>query len=280
MKIIYLLFIFLVLYILFNSKRSTSKKSTNKTNSDSNNKMVPFKPIIDYYVINLERRKDRRHVIQQRLDKFNIHRAKFVKAIDGHIQDLKPIFDNKLILNKYHNYIRREFRKGEVGCYISHYNVWEMFKNSNADYGIVFEDDIVILDDFNTKLPQILEQSLKIDWDILYIGRNCIKHYQEKCAGEVAITDDIGIPKELGYGAFAYVINKKGVKKIMKHAFPAKDPTDDYFVRLNKEGLIKAYVSKKDIVTYNTIGISDTWYENTHLVSSENPFVENPPIYT
>lgn len=95
------------------------------------NKLDNFGPI---YIINLEKKKDRKRYMQQQLTKFNIKNFKFFKAIDGNKVDF-----TKLIYHK----DQIPLSNGELGCTISHLKALEHWlKNSNSEYVIVCEDDL------------------------------------------------------------------------------------------------------------------------------------------
>ncbi|ENM3814249.1 glycosyltransferase family 25 protein [Vibrio cincinnatiensis] len=93
------------------------------------------------YVINLERSIERRNLISEQLKNLELDFYIF-KAIDGKGELPHPLF------NKY-NEIRSISRRGKVmnlgqlGCYASHYLLWELCINSNENM-IIIEDDAII----------------------------------------------------------------------------------------------------------------------------------------
>ena len=47
------------------------------------------------------------------------------------------------------------YRKGVIGCALSHYNLWKMLLNDfNNNYYCIFEDDIIFIDNFKEKLER------------------------------------------------------------------------------------------------------------------------------
>lgn len=78
------------------------------------------------YVINLERRDDRRQRIQSTLDDMGLE-YKIVKAIDG--KEIDDIYIKslgiKVIPNYRDPYNDRPINYGEIGCFLSHYFIWK-----------------------------------------------------------------------------------------------------------------------------------------------------------
>lgn len=65
----------------------------------------------------------------------------------------------------------RTVTRGEVGCFLSHYRIWEEMKV--GDIYLVLEDDVRFGTNFVTDLKQVLEEAktIKNGWDLIYVGR-------------------------------------------------------------------------------------------------------------
>ena len=76
-------------------------------------------------------------------------------------------------------YMGRALNGGELGCYFSHLNCARRFLASNAEYGIVLEDDMQLAEDMPQVITQILEwlQQNHTDWHLLHIAANKRKIY-------------------------------------------------------------------------------------------------------
>ena len=83
----------------------------------------------EIYIINLERRKDRRERIEATLNDIGLS-YKTIKAVDG--KNLTKNMINKMgieILRDYKDpYTGRPVTIGEIGCFLSHYNIWKEVK--------------------------------------------------------------------------------------------------------------------------------------------------------
>lgn len=160
------------------------------------------------YVINLERRPDRRASMQTQLERKAFRDVEFVRAVDG--QTLEPTDDLRRMFanNNFHS------RSSAIACALSHLNVWRSFLASSAESAaIVFEDD-ARLEPHCT--PENIERltSVLTSSDVILLG------YHTKCRYD-GPTD----PSRPGFapmiwgkylgGTFAYVISRKGAEKML-----------------------------------------------------------------
>jgi collagen beta-1,O-galactosyltransferase len=80
----------------------------------------------EIYIVNLERRKDRRDVITASLDSIDVS-YKLTKAVDGRVIDADYIKNLGIsVLPDYKDpYNDRTMNYGEIGCFLSHYFIWK-----------------------------------------------------------------------------------------------------------------------------------------------------------
>lgn len=178
------------------------------------------------FVINLKRRQDR-------LKKFFENNPSLV---DTHI--FEAIDGKNLTLDKLHsmdmdtdrNYIyqfrNRKMTKGEIGCFLSHYKVWQICVDLNEPI-IVLEDDAVLInaEKLNeSKIKNILKQ-----YGYLNMGRK--ENYPELIQ---IINDEL----EISYYAFdmhAYAITPKAARILINsHIEKNIVPVDEYLPRMSK----------------------------------------------
>lgn len=113
---------------------------------------------IKFYVINLDRSRDRFAHISWQMKSLNIEFTR-ITAIDG-----MNLSDEEVRAYPYRYY--RPLTKGELGCSLSHYKCWQRIQQDQVDYGVIFEDD-VILDEHLLEFLQKLRQETEPNWDIL-----------------------------------------------------------------------------------------------------------------
>jgi len=228
--------------------------------------------IIDkIYMINLKRKK---HIAENSLNKLinltnenNIFsNIEIYEAIDGQLLD-KDDINNKLTLKaKYtlknpssYDDIRSV---GEIGCYLSHTNIWKNIVDNNINNCIIFEDDVI--PDVNyEKITNSLE-NIPEDYDIAYLGWWSRKNMINNNKNSNWFYTDFYTEKSNVLGLYAYVISNKGAKKLLSKAFPIDVQLDTYvslYNNMSKE--FKRYLSKMQLFKADKTILGD---ENTHTV--------------
>ena len=100
-------------------------------------------------VLNLERRKDRKESFNRdNIDKLGDY--EFLKAIDGRDITLPSLYNQGIIplqgwRDPFHN---KKIRKGEIGCFLSHFNAWQRCIKEDEPI-MVLEDDAIINENFD-----------------------------------------------------------------------------------------------------------------------------------
>lgn len=122
MRLIFILVLILccIVLLFFQRNKRPERFDDNEMNT------VPI------YVINLERRQDRRKKMDERLGSHP--NVVFMKAVDANepgAQLIKVGSD-------------RKFKRGEVACYTSHVNAWKEILGKRHHVAIVLEDDAVL----------------------------------------------------------------------------------------------------------------------------------------
>lgn len=94
------------------------------------------KNYIDVKVISLKSQDDRRRKIDEVFRKHNV-KYSFINAIDGRLLLAADYY--KFSKNSY----RRALSPGELGCSLSHQLAYHELVNSNFDYSLILEDDVI-----------------------------------------------------------------------------------------------------------------------------------------
>lgn len=131
---------------------------------------------IQTYLINLDGSDARLASASAQLIAENIDFER-VPAFDGRGRDLAsfPDFDPEAGAR----YMGRPMRGGEVGCYLSHLDCLRRFLAGDADYVLIFEDDLELAPDFHATLHKILDwlEARPQDWDLINLGGERKKIY-------------------------------------------------------------------------------------------------------
>lgn len=168
------------------------------------------------FVINLENAKEKRKKIQKNLNNFNISYELF-PAINGHTTS-----HNKICKYWYDPNNHRYLTKGELGCALSHYNIWKKIADENISRAIILEDDVTIVDkDFLKKVENIP----LTDYDFMYLGRKKISNNPEQIYNN---NTELVIP-QFSYWLCAYCITNNGAKYLANSLFLNNLlPVDEY----------------------------------------------------
>ena len=171
--------------------------------------------------------------------------------------------------------------KGGVGCYYSHVAVWKDFlEKSNSNVGLVFEDDAIVDTYTIAGIKNFINSSAVIQnsemWDFCVLGP-----YNGAKKHEPLYPDDTSCIRLMEFqGLTGYLINKKGIKKIMPMAFPVQGHID-WFLSICAQlqyidlccpnnSLVRVRLSRTDIHKTNKCEICDV----------ENDFTKDNELVT
>lgn len=119
-------------------------------------------PQMMVYLINLDRRTDRLGGVTRQLDDLNMSYVRF-SAIDG--------LDPNAALTKFDRYLytlnqKKAPVRGEEACAASHREVWRRFLNSEHQYALILEDDVIL----DVRLPAVLKRLAALDLDFINLS--------------------------------------------------------------------------------------------------------------
>tara|TARA_B100001559_G_scaffold306084_1_gene296980 strand:- start:2634 stop:3338 length:705 start_codon:yes stop_codon:yes gene_type:complete len=66
---------------------------------------------------------------------------------------------------------------GEISCYFKHLQSLKNLYESEKPYGLILEDDILMLKPFKHKINKILKKFGQTDWDIIFLGLGAGKDF-------------------------------------------------------------------------------------------------------
>ena len=234
------------------------------------------------YIINLLRRQDKHAHMVQELQKFKENNPtydlspSFFPAIDGEKLDNESYSFSTASWSDPNS--GKSITKGEIGCALSHYNIWLDIVNNYSDNSLflILEDDVIFLDNFVQNFTSAIN-SIKIPFDLIYLHRKPLNLSAEK-----SISDSVNICAK-SYWTCAYAITLSCAKKLVNSSFLSNIiPVDEflpimYNCKVNQfEKLfesnekITALAIKSPLLklTSNAFSDSETFHSNSHF----NPF--------
>lgn len=234
------------------------------------------------YLINLVRRPLRRERMHSAFKILGIE-AKTMDAVDG--KQLNSTYLRKLDIEMMEGYADpyhdRPLTMGEIGCFLSHYFIWEDVVKNGYKQAIVFEDDVRYRPYFKTKLTRLMDEVARTvkDWDLIYLGRKRL-HKEEKLVDGASYL----VWPTYSYWTLSYIISQKGAQKLINQKPLRKMiPVDEYLpIMFNQHPREEwmANFSPRDLVTLSAepLLVEPTHYtgEPNYISDTEDSFIIRP----
>ncbi|KAF7669797.1 hypothetical protein LDENG_00124470 [Lucifuga dentata] len=168
------------------------------------------------FLINLKRRSDRRERIMSTLAVLGID-ITLTEAVDGKTLNSSQLHAMGIdMLPGYKDpYSGRVLTKGEIGCFLSHYNIWKQVVEKGLQQVLVLEDDVRFEPRFCSRLVAIMDnmQRERLEWDLIYVGRKRLQvkepEYWVKGVRNLVHPD-------YSYWTLGYVLSLHGAKKLLQ----------------------------------------------------------------
>ena len=212
-----------------------------------------FPPI---FVISLARAKERREKMRAQLDKLGVH-YEVVDAVDG--ATLNPAdYEHRLRRDKFRRRHEYEILDGEIGCYLSHYRLWERMVAEEIPRALVLEDDAELSEDFSPVIADVL--TLNCSWDVVHLAVRRPELVDVACRGLAGRDYVFGRYKRRLLCAHAYLIGLAGARKLLDICREISEPIDDAWGHWWQTGLMFYCVSPelaKQVGAESTIGYNN-----------------------
>lgn len=188
--------------------------------------------IIDYFdkicYINLDEDITKKEYFEKEIKKSIVsNKCERYTAVIGKYLDIRLIPDSIITKNAKNDILLKKQKTygvsltyGSLACALSHYFLYNDCQTSSAPY-LIFEDDVILDQDFDNYLYRIVLEASRIDYDILYLGYNEIPGFHKEY-----ISDYLSKPTGLITGMYAYVITPKGAEKLLRTIFPLNKQID------------------------------------------------------
>ncbi len=119
--------------------------------------------------------------------------------------------------------------RGEIGCYLSHYKLMQYIVEKGYERTVIFEDDVIPSPQLASVLKKI--QQLPASYRIIQLGgnhpsiRNDINHTMQHTmamAKECLVLENtkLYLLFNPSFGAFAYVIHREAIQKLLPQMMP------------------------------------------------------------
>ena len=232
------------------------------------------------FVINLKSSIDRKKHMKKVLSELPIT-FELIEAVDAKNLTNKEITqyynDEKCRKN-----IGNSIAKTEIAVAFSQIKVWRNIQQQNLESAFIMEDDIIVKD--KIAFLEILKKQKEFpkDWELILFahgssrvfgkGNESSFFYRKKIFNHYEIIRFT----EKAWGALGYLINKKGVKKLLQAAFPIQGPIDDYYTGNDK--IINLYGIEPIIIEEHPVFGQKSNIEKTRFSHRKNKKVSKKDL--
>ena len=213
----------------------------------------------DCYVINMAKNRGRMMSFDKEYNRSDLASNPYIRyeAVNGMAlgDQIKDLVSSKTWLGL--NFLEKSKKRvgddqltpGMIGCYLSHYGVWQNVLDSGKPYAVVFEDDARIYPTVYKRVIQYIVEDQNVfpaDWDIILLG-----HWCKKCQH---VSKYYSVPKYF-WGLHGYMISQKGCATMMKYREPEITvQIDHYMSLLSQKDVLKIYAIHPSFVVTNNFG--------------------------
>lgn len=169
------------------------------------------------FIINLIEDIAKKHDMLSQLQQLDIKNYDFIQAVNGKALTVKEVHE------KVYDYPKCQLTSGEIGCALSHYQIYKKMVDENISHAIVLEDDILLPKGFN-KLIKSLKKTMDTERaKILTLGK-VEKFFRLNDHDVGVLANEYSVISS--YGTYAYCINLAAAKNLVKHLLPIKYEAD------------------------------------------------------
>ena len=133
------------------------------------------------YVVHYTKLKERKEFLDPQLQSLGLE-ARYITsfdkedlshfAVDAFYEKNREAHDakiEKLWDSSVHTY--RELHEAEISCTLKHFEALHQIAQSEDDYGLILEDDVVFSGEFSNSFDKFLSET-PLDWDAIFICLN------------------------------------------------------------------------------------------------------------
>jgi glycosyl transferase family 25 len=176
------------------------------------------------YLINLDKDTDRLAFFSANFSRLEME-VERISAIDGRVFSEEDY--HKFMQDRPRSYNREKTKtwlRGQMGCFLSHYTVWEKIAQGSNLFCAVFEDDIHVSDD----LKEILDDDSWIPNDVDIIRLETSTNRIRLTARPVLtyLNRNLYGVKSTSWCAGAYIISRKTAQQLVALAAQYHEPAD------------------------------------------------------
>ncbi|MBB1364409.1 MULTISPECIES: glycosyltransferase family 25 protein [unclassified Shewanella] len=173
------------------------------------------------FLINLDNSTERFTFMDEQLKQLGIEyqRISAVYGKDLHDIDIAKVYDPQTNLQKYD----KKLNLGEIGCYLSHVQCWQMIIEQQLDYALILEDDSILDPALMTVIQHI--NNLSADWDYIKL---CHGRKPKGIVKSIVLDERFSLSTclKLPASTRGQCVSFAGAQKLLATAYPIARPVD------------------------------------------------------
>lgn len=179
-----------------------------------------------------------------------------ISSYDEYLEFKSKYPDFNIDINGYNLDNKQGWRYGEIGIWASNWLAWKTFVDSEYDYLILLEDDIIIYDNFTEQLNKYIN-SVPSNFDALHIF--CPDSELHKYQIGMDVSDFICSSYQ-DWSCACYVINKDGAIKMLTEASRGINLPLDWFMFRQKH-IFNIYTLRPQIEKLCTVETIESTFQ-------------------
>ena len=177
---------------------------------------------MNIFVVNLDKSTQRLAEMSQRLEQLSLPFTRMTAVYGASLTDDELNMHYSSALNE--RVYRRPLSAAEIGCYLSHRNIWQTMVESNLSMALILEDDA----ELGAQLPAALMaiENLERPWDLIKLYEPQIK---KPLARSISLNQDFSLCqyKKIPSTSTGYVVSLAGASKLLGAREMFGRPVDD-----------------------------------------------------
>jgi len=164
-----------------------------------------------------------------------------ISSYDEYVSFKNQNLDFNIDFNGYNLENRQGWRYGEVGIWASNWLAWKNFIDSDYDYLILMEDDIVLYENFLIELEKYMKQLPK-GFDAFHAF--CPADQNHKYNASLDVSDELCSSYQ-DWSAACYIVSRTGAQKMIHFASNGINLPLDWFM-FRQKNLLEVFTLKPD----------------------------------
>ncbi|AXI47270.1 hypothetical protein C1J03_15385 [Sulfitobacter sp. SK012] len=182
---------------------------------------------VPYFCISMQVSQKRRRLLSRQVSSLSLSDFRFVDATVGSDLDLSKLVEDGLYDDeKARHYHDRPLTPGEIGLSLTHARIYKMIVDSDLDEAVILEDDVLFLP---RNLDTLRRSSIPPDFDVLFFHAELSEDPPRGHFCDQIFSDDSYVASSV-----AYLVSRKGARKLLAAALPVAHASDGFLGRAMK----------------------------------------------